>query len=126
MWTARVVQPASANPIGIGLAGTTIYVADDNHTIRKITSAGVVTSVAGTPVSLAALMAREPPHNSTIRYGVAADSKGNVYVADNGNCTIRKIVAATGVVTTLAGTAGVVQVTPTEQDPVRSSMALPQ
>ena len=55
------------NPIGIGLAGTTIYVADDNHTIRKITSAGVVTRVAGTPTSLAALMAREPPHNSTIR-----------------------------------------------------------
>ena len=36
--------------------------------------------------------------------GVACDGSGNVYVADLNNQTIRKIVAATGVVTTLAGT----------------------
>ena len=37
--------------------------------------------------------------------GVAVDSTGNVYVADTGNYTIRKITPA-GVVTTLAGLAG--------------------
>ncbi len=39
-------------------------------------------------------------------YGVAGDGAGNLYIADTNNCTLRKMVIATGVVTTLAGTAG--------------------
>lgn len=38
--------------------------------------------------------------------GVAADGSGNLYVADAGSCTIRKVVVATGMVSTLAGSAG--------------------
>ena len=38
-------------------------------------------------------------------FGVAVDSAGNLYVADGSNSTIRQVVVATGVVTTLAGTA---------------------
>jgi hypothetical protein len=37
---------------------------------------------------------------------LAADGNGNVYVADTGNCTIRKVVVATGQITTLAGAPG--------------------
>jgi hypothetical protein len=38
--------------------------------------------------------------------GITSDGAGNLYVADASNHTIRKVVIATGVVTTLAGTAG--------------------
>ena len=39
--------------------------------------------------------------------GIALDGAGNLYVADTDNHTIRRIVLATGVVTTIAGTVGV-------------------
>jgi uncharacterized repeat protein (TIGR01451 family) len=95
-------------PYGIALAGTTVYFADANHTIHKITSNGVVTTLAGTPGVAGSADGIGTVAQFSSPLGVAADSKGNVYVADLGNGTIRKIVAATGVVTTLAGTAGVV------------------
>jgi len=38
---------------------------------------------------------------------VATDNAGNLYIADTDNHTIRKVVAATGSVTTLVGLAGV-------------------
>ncbi len=83
-----------------------VYVADTgNNTVRKITSAGVVTTLAGT----AGVTGHNDGTGSSASFyaprGVAVDSAGNVYVADTGNHTIRKITAA-GVVTTLAGTAG--------------------
>jgi len=94
--------------LGIGLAGTTLYVADTNHTIRKITSTGVVTTLAGTPDVAGSADGTGTSAQFNYPYSVAGDSKGNVYVSDRNNCTVRKIVAATGVVTTLAGTPGVV------------------
>jgi streptogramin lyase len=82
------------------------YVTDFNdHTIRKITPAGDVITLAGSP----GLAGSADGQGSAARFiypqGVALDSSGNLYVADNGNHTIRKITPA-GYVTTLAGLAG--------------------
>jgi sugar lactone lactonase YvrE len=68
------------------------YVADTaNHAIRKITPAGLVSTVAGngTPGD-----ADGSPKAAQFRApeGIAVDSQGNVYVADTGNHRIRKIV----------------------------------
>src|ERR1035437_967890 len=83
-----------------------VYVADyGNSTIRKMTPGGVVTTLAG----LATSPGSADGTGSAARFyqpaGVAVDSAGNLYVADYGNSTIRKVTPG-GVVTTLAGLAG--------------------
>ena len=94
-------------PIGVAVdSSDNVYVADaDNQTIRKITPGGVVTTLAGTAGSFGSTDGTGAAARFFYPYGVAVDSSNNVYVADIGNQTIRKITAL-GVVTTLAGTAG--------------------
>jgi sugar lactone lactonase YvrE len=84
-----------------------VYVSDLNSTIRKITPEAVVTTLAGAAFQ----MGSDDGSGSTARFtapaGIATDLQGNVYVADSGNHTIRKITPA-GVVSTLAGFPGVI------------------
>lgn len=96
-------------PLGVGADGAgNVYVADTNNgTVRKITPAGVVTTLAGTSGVIGSADGNGAAASFNYPYGVAADSAGNVYVTDHGNSTIRKITSA-GVVTTLAGTPGVI------------------
>ncbi|HVM50454.1 MAG TPA: immunoglobulin domain-containing protein, partial [Candidatus Acidoferrum sp.] len=97
--------------IAVGASGT-LYVADTwNHVIRKVTSAGVVTTLAGVAGYAGSTDGTSPGDGTNTAHfncpaGVAADASGNVYVADTGNHVIRKVTAA-GAVTTLAGLAGV-------------------
>jgi hypothetical protein len=82
-----------------------VYVADSsNSTIRKITSAGVVTTLAGTAGSFGSVDGTNIAARFNNPTGIAVDASGNVYVADSGNSTIRKI-TSDGLVTTLAGAA---------------------
>ena len=95
------------NPIGIAidLAGD-CYVADcGNNTIRKITPAGVVTTVAGSPGQSGSIDDTNNAARFNSPQGLAVDNTGNIYVTDSFNNTIRKLTPA-GVVTTMAGTAG--------------------
>ena len=91
-----------------------VYVADSyNHRIRKITPAGLVSTLAGDGTA-AYLDATGTSAEFNYPYGVAVDSLGNVYVADSSNHSIRKINPA-GLVSTLAGdgTAGYLDQTAT-------------
>ena len=91
-----------SRPSGVAVDSSgTVYVADtDNHRIRKITPAGVVTTLAGSTLGSTNGTGTNAQFNAPT--GVAVDSAGNVYVAEQTNHRIRRITPA-GVVTTLAG-----------------------
>src|SRR2546423_673472 len=74
------------------------------HTIRKITPSGVGRTLAGLAGGFRGAGGAGGAARFNSPGGVATDSAGNVYVADFGNQTIRKITPA-GVVTTLGGSA---------------------
>jgi len=102
-------------PYGLAVGGNgTIYVADSyNYTIRKIVPTPrdgggldyVVTTLAGTAGMKGAVDGTGSVARFLVPTGLAVDGDDNVYVADYGAHTIRKITPA-GVVTTLAGLAG--------------------
>jgi sugar lactone lactonase YvrE len=93
------------NPSGIYTDGTYLYVADTgNNSIRRVViSTGVATVFAGNTAGTAGTT----DGTGTAAFfnapsGITSDGT-NLYVADKGNNSIRKIVIATGVVTTFAG-----------------------
>ena len=96
------------NPWGVAVdSAGNVYVADQyNYTIRKVTPAGVVTTLAGTALNQGSADGTGSAARFYSPSGVAVDSAGNVYVADSSIHTIRKVTPA-GVVTTLAGSAGI-------------------
>jgi hypothetical protein len=94
---ARFNHPSG---VAVGPSGN-IYVADSsNHTIRQITPAGVVTTLAGSLQGFADGTGAAAKFN--FPNGVAVDADENIYVADFNNHRIRMVTSA-GVVSTLAG-----------------------
>src|ERR1035437_9635013 len=102
--TGTSARFSNVHGVAVDSAGN-VWLADyNNYTIRKITPAGVVTTVAG-QVAVAG-HADGYGTNATFYYPVATavDSAGTLYIGDDVNYTVRKIDTATNV-TTLAGLA---------------------
>ncbi len=93
-----------AQGIAVDRSGN-LYIADmDNHRIRKVTAAtGIITTIAGRGSGFSG--DGGPSTAASLYYpeDVAVDALGNLYIADSGNYRIRKIVAVTGIITTVAG-----------------------
>jgi len=103
-WNDATGTAAQFNaPIGLWVqASGDILVADSqNHRIRRVTTGGIVTTIAGSGTAGFADGSAASAQFNTPR-GVSADAAGNVFVADHINHSIRKITPS-GVVTTLAG-----------------------
>lgn len=101
--TARLDEPRG---VYIDSAGN-VYIADrDNHIVRKVIAGGNIINIAGIPEwsgysgdgGLATSARLNRPRD------VAVDGDGNIYIADSRNCRIRRVDAATAVITTFAGT----------------------
>jgi uncharacterized repeat protein (TIGR01451 family) len=97
-----------ASPLGVAVdASGNFYVADtQNNRIRKISSSGTITTVAGNGIQgfwgdggLATNAQLNAPG------GVLVDSIGNLYIADTNNCRVREV-STSGIITTVAGNGG--------------------
>src|SRR5206468_2831388 len=98
-------------PAGVALdvAGNLFIADQDNFVIRRVdATTHQISTVAGTP-GISGFAGDGGPataaelSNTT---GVALDGAGNLFIADTGNCVIRKVVAATGAISTVAGIGG--------------------
>jgi len=98
---------AEINPGGIAVdASANLYIADSgNDRVRKVTAfTGIISTVAGDGTAgysgdgeLATSAEINDPSS------VAVDAVGNLYIADNSNHRIRKVMSSTGDITTVAG-----------------------
>jgi len=96
--TAAFADGAGVNarfdlPYGVAVDGAgNVYVADTaNHSIRKITATGQVTTLAGDGATAGIVNGTGAAARFNNPYGVAVDGAGNMYVADASNNRIRKI-----------------------------------
>lgn len=87
-----------------------MYIADEhNHVIRKIDPSGIITTIAGTGYGSGSLIggySGDGGHATNARLNrpmdIAFDKIGNLYIAELGNSTIRKVTPS-GIISTYAG-----------------------
>lgn len=86
-------------------AAGNVYISDaGNHVVRRVTPAGIISNYAGSVIAGYAGngdTAYKAKLNSP--EALAVDAFGNLYIADGGNNAIRRVDAATHIITTIAG-----------------------
>jgi uncharacterized protein (TIGR03437 family) len=98
---ATSAQLSSPQDLAVDAAGN-LYITDQSYRIRKVTPAGVVTTVAGNGAWGYSGDGGAAMSTAIAPKGLAIDAGGNLFLADGGANRIRKISTA-GTVTTLAG-----------------------
>ena len=95
-------------PNGLALASDgTLFVADyGNSLIRAVSASGAVTTLAGQTATTGTADGTGTAAQFNLPVGLALDASRNLWVADTRNHTLRRIVPATGAVTTVAGVGG--------------------
>jgi hypothetical protein len=92
--------------VALDRQGNLIVADTSNHRLRRVTPAGVVTTIAGSGALSVwgGGFADGPAGSAQFKrpYGVAVDTAGAIYVADKDNQRVRRL--ANGTVTTVAGT----------------------
>ena len=103
------------NPFGVAKDSLgNVYIADtSNCLVRKVNTAGVISTFAGLVVSGTSPRCGFTGDGGSATaaemyypYGLAVDSKNNVYIADTNNNVVRKVTTA-GIISTIAGIGGI-------------------
>ena len=102
--TGQAIGAQLNRPSGVAVdAGGNVYIADTlNSRIRKVLPSGIITTVAG---GGAAVVDGGPATGAVLSLpqSVAVDPAGNLFVSDTGTARIRKVSAADGTISTVAG-----------------------
>ena len=96
-------------PWGLTMSvGGVLYIADQaNNVIRTVNTSEVIATIVGNGTSgFSGDQATAASAQLNVPSGVVIDVAGDLYIADSGNNRIRKVNASTGIITTIAGTAG--------------------
>lgn len=83
-----------------------IYIADQyNCIVREVATTNTITTIAGTPNSCGYSGDGGKGTSAQLYYpdGLALDGSGNLYIADNNNCVVRKLVLSSNTISTFAG-----------------------
>ncbi len=100
------------NPAGVAVdkAGNVYIYESVNEIIRKVDANGIITTFAGTVQKSGSSGDGGPATQALLALNgggnVAVDSAGNVYISDTLNSAVRKVTAATGIISTFAGISG--------------------
>ena len=103
---ATAAQIRNIGGVAVDRAGN-LYIAEaSGHSIRKVTSGGTITTIAGTAIQGYNGDAR-PAITAQLNFpsDVAVDTNGNCYIADTSNLRVRKV-TPDGLISTVAGTPG--------------------